>query len=313
MSNLGQVFLCIADQAILPNNVDGFDCAVTFLDEVTESGEFSCSYSSIRKPVFDMCYNVDGKKTFVINSDVPIGIGKTEAECIKNFNTVIKASKPLYELYNYVFIYNLDLDRIELPPTGMRSICIYNPFILDSTNHANNSLDELVNGIITFCGKISPKKEVLTLSEHPLRALITAGVIHEDINDLEAIENLHDGICLKEYYKLTPKDKVNADIEGDHGTKVVILNGEYQKVKFATMNSDYVRGYLKELLANLRADEQLTQIRIYRELGTIFSQKELEDQLKDYKIPAEDLEFRNTGNPPYIDENGKHVEDKPNK
>lgn len=109
----------------------------------------------------------------------------------------------------------------------------------------------------------------------PLKPL--APFIHEEVTNLEHIETLQDGVC------------------------VVIYYNDGSPRKFMTLESTYIKGYLKEEYA--RDKTRIEKVRMYREMGTLFEEG-LKDQLEDYKIPQDLLDFRNDGDDNPIDENG---------
>lgn len=203
--------------------------------------------------------------------------------------------------YGNIFLYTMEWNEntIETDEDGMTNGYLYNPFTGDDIGVWANFY-----GVIT-------KDTAMEMYNNTRKTFYQYGYIKAEEKSLDAIQNIHDNICIKEYYKFTDKDKVENDLDPNHGTMIVDLN-KLLKVEFSsTMDSTYIKGYLKELLANLK-DEELIQIRIYQEIGTILIDDLLE-QLKDYKIPEDLLEFRNQGNPPYIDENGKYIEDSSDK
>lgn len=136
-----------------------------------------------------------------------------------------------------------------------------------------------------------PRSDVGYFVDHPLAPLYRANVVHPEIRDLDEIENFHDGIVLAKYTK---------DLDMTKGELHTIYNIEFEK-----MNSDYVKSAIKEEIAN---NPNLDKIRIYREVGTLFKEDGDFDQLNDYTIPDEELEYRN-GNPnfPNIDKYGKYI------
>lgn len=109
----------------------------------------------------------------------------------------------------------------------------------------------------------------------PLKPL--APVIHAEMTNLEYIETIHDGVC------------------------VVIYYNDGSPRKFMTLESTYIKGCLKEEYARDKA--RIEKVRMYREMGTLFEEG-LKDQLEDYKIPQDMLDFRNEGDDDPIDENG---------
>lgn len=129
-------------------------------------------------------------------------------------------------------------------------------------------------------------KQILPLTI-PRPLLPFANCMHNEIRDLDKIENMNDGLCLKEYFK---------------------TNGNSFDVKFETMNSNFIKPAIKELLSNF---PNFDKVRIYRETGTP-SREELEEQLKDYVIPDDILRNRNSSiDFPNIDSTGHYVENKP--
>lgn len=124
-----------------------------------------------------------------------------------------------------------------------------------------------------------------------LMPFAAAGCLHAEIRDLDEIEALHNGICLKEYFK-------SADESRPEGF-----------TQFETMESTYVKSAIKELLAN---NPNFERVRIYEELGTP-ERNELEEQLKDYTIPDDILKIRNgDSNFPDIDKFGKYIDNPKN-
>lgn len=129
-------------------------------------------------------------------------------------------------------------------------------------------------------------KQILPLTT-PRPLLPFANCMHGEIRDLDEIENMHDGLCLAEYFKID-----------DHKFDV----------KFEKMNSEYVKAAIKELLSNF---PNFDKVRIYRETGTP-DREELEEQLKDYVIPDDILQERNgSAGFPDIDNTGHYIENKP--
>lgn len=125
-------------------------------------------------------------------------------------------------------------------------------------------------------------KQILPLIV-PRPLLPFANCMHGEIRDLDEIENMHDGLCLAEYFKIS-------DYNFD--------------VKFEKMNSEYVKAAIKELLSNF---PNLDMVRIYRETGSP-SREELEEQLKDYVIPDDILQERNgSAEFPDIDNTGHYI------
>lgn len=133
------------------------------------------------------------------------------------------------------------------------------------------------------------------IKRHPLQPLVDAGLIHAENHDLSDIENFHDGICIKCFDKLEKPDEYTGPATS--------VNGVWFSNKFYTAESTYLRSMMKEELAN---NPKLDRIRIYREVGTIM-RDDLEEQLADYTIPDEDLEFRNAGEDAKIDKYGKII------
>ena len=113
------------------------------------------------------------------------------------------------------------------------------------------------------------------LVPEPLKPL--APFIHEEVTNLDYIETLHDGVCAVIFYK------------------------DGSPRKFMTMESTYIKGALKEEYA--RDKDRIEKVRIYREMGTLFEEG-LQEQLEDYKIPQDLLDFRNENDDDPIDENG---------
>ncbi len=129
-------------------------------------------------------------------------------------------------------------------------------------------------------------KQILPLTT-PRSLMPLASHMHPEIRDLDKIEDINDGLCLKEYFK---------------------SNGNKFDVKFETMDSGFIKPAIKELLSNF---SNLDKVRIYREVGTI-ERKVLEEQLEDYTISDNMLAFRNGAiGFPDIDNTGHYIENKP--